>query len=349
MWLLLVLLLRPDPAAAHATPFSYIDLHLRGASVKAVVTLHVFDLAHELGVTDERTLLEPSVIATRAAAITALIESRLGIRADDVRLVGQWSAAESLRDRESLRFEVTYATSAAPGLIGVTADLFPYDPEHRTFLNVYEEGALVSQDILEGRHHHAEHFLGSRQGALAVARRFVPAGIHHILIGPDHILFLVGLMLTGGSLRRLLLIVTSFTAAHSVTLTLAALSILIPPPWLVEPAIALSIVYVGLDNLLRGSGRDLRAWIAFGFGFIHGFGFAYLLRDMGLPAEALGTSLLSFNVGVEVGQVLVVLTVGAALYAVRTRSPLVAARVTTVGSVVVILAGAYWFVERTLL
>src|SRR5207245_3765966 len=92
------------------------------------------------------------------------------------------------------------------------------------------------------------------------------------------------------------------------------------PARLLEPAIALSIGYVGADNLLVREGRDVRAWIAFAFGFIHGFGFASVLREMDLPARALGWSLFSFNVGVEIGQLLVVVLVASALGALRARS-----------------------------
>jgi hydrogenase/urease accessory protein HupE len=181
---------------------------------------------------------------------------------------------------------------------------------------------------------------------LAVVRKFVPSGIHHILIGPDHILFLVGLLLLGGSLRQLLLVVTSFTVAHSITLSLAALNIVTPPARLIEPAIALSIVYVGADNLLAQGGRDVRVWIAFTFGFIHGFGFANVLREMELPARALGWSLFSFNFGVEIGQLLVVVLVASALGALKSRSEWAGRHLAMAGSVVVILAGAFWFVQR---
>jgi hydrogenase/urease accessory protein HupE len=192
----------------------------------------------------------------------------------------------------------------------------------------------------------ATYVTGSRQGTLAVIRRFVPAGVHHILIGPDHLLFLVGLLLLGGTTRRLMLVVTSFTIAHSVTLTLAALNILNPPARIIEPAIALSIVYVGFDNLLVRGGRDVRAWIAFAFGFIHGFGFANVLREMDLPSRALGWSLFSFNLGVEIGQLLVVIVVASALGALRSRSESVGRQVAFAGSIVVIAAGVFWFVQR---
>jgi len=174
----------------------------------------------------------------------------------------------------------------------------------------------------------------------------VPAGIHHILIGPDHILFLIGLLLLGGGWKALLKIVTAFTIGHSITLSLAALGVVSPPARLIEPAIALSIVFVGADNLVRGRGRDVRAWIALVFGLVHGFGFANVLREFGLPREALGWSLFSFNVGVEIGQLAIVLLVATLLEAVRRRSSLVGARVATAGSIVVIAAGSYWFVQR---
>src|SRR5207237_6795872 len=112
----------------------------------------------------------------------------------------------------------------------------------------------------------------------------------------------------------------AFTIPHSVTLPMAALNIIRPPPRIIEPAIALGIVYVGADNLLAQGGRDVRAWIAFAFGFIHGFGFAGVLREMELPARALGWSLFSFNFGVEMGQLLVVVTVASVFAALRSHS-----------------------------
>src|SRR5207253_6271778 len=128
-----------------------------------------------------------------------------------------------------------------------------------------------------------------------------------------------GLLLLGGTIRQLAVVVTAFTVAHSITLSLAALNLVTPPARIIEPAIALSIVYVGADNLMVRGGRDMRAWIAFAFGFIHGFGFANVLREMDLPRTALGWSLFSFNLGFEIGQLLVVIAVATALTAVRAR------------------------------
>ena len=177
-------------------------------------------------------------------------------------------------------------------------------------------------------------------------RKFVASGIHHILIGPDHMLFLVGLLLLGGTVRRLIVVVSAFTLAHSITLSLAALNIFDPPARIVEPAIALSIVFIGVDNLIVRGGRDVRAWIAFAFGFVHGFGFAGVLREMGLESRALVWSLLSFNLGVEIGQLLVVIVVATALAALRTRSETAGRRLAFAGSIGVIAAGTFWFFER---
>jgi hydrogenase/urease accessory protein HupE len=245
----------------------------------------------------------------------------------------------------SLRLSVTYRIDAPPGRVSVSALLFPYDPNHQTFLNVYE-GTALTQAIVDRGRREFDYFAGTRQGALAVMRKFVPAGIHHILIGPDHLLFLVGLLLLGGSIRQLALVVTAFTVAHSITLSLAALNVVTPPSRLIEPAIALSIVYVGADNLLVRGGRDVRAWIAFAFGFIHGFGFASVLREMDLPARALGWSLFSFNIGVEIGQLTVVVPIALAVAALRSHSQTAGRRLALAGSIVVIVAGAFWFVQR---
>ncbi len=171
--------------------------------------------------------------------------------------------------------------------------------------------------------------------------------MHHILIGPDHLLFLVGLLLLGGTLRQLLLVVTAFTIAHSITLSLAALGMVIPPANAIEPAIALSIVYVGADNLLvSAGGRDTRAWIAFAFGLIHGFGFANVLREMDLPGRALGWTLFAFNVGVEIGQLVFVVLVASLFIWIRSRSEAAGRRLVFAGSIIVMLAGAFWFVQR---
>jgi len=162
------------------------------------------------------------------------------------------------------------------------------------------------------------------------AGRFLRLGVEHIFTGYDHLAFLLGLLLLGGSLRQLAGIVSSFTLAHSVTLGLAALGVVSIPSSVVEPAIAASVVAVAVENLwaLR-PGPDasrhvqeairLRWRLTFCFGLVHGFGFASALQDLGLPRAALAAGLVSFNLGVELGQLTLVLAVVPVLRALRRR------------------------------
>jgi len=333
-------------ALLHPVPFSYLDIRLQDHSVDVFMTVHIYDLAHDLQVEPMERLLSAGYVMEHERAIRDLLGPRLRLLAEGHELQPEWLQSEIIEDRQSVRFHLRYPTAAAPGMISLSALMFPYDTNHQTFVNVYESDTLTSQLILDRNHIQTEYFAGTRQGTLAVIRKFIPAGIHHILIGPDHLLFLVGLLLLGGSIRRLTMVVTSFTIAHSITLSLAALNIFTPPARIIEPAIALSIVYVGADNLLAQGGRDVRAWIAFAFGFIHGFGFANVLREMELPGRALGWSLFSFNFGVEIGQLLVVVTVASAFAALRARSEWARRRLVYAGSILVIIAGAFWFIQR---
>jgi HupE/UreJ protein len=333
------------PSAAHPIPFSYLDLRLKPGGPDGTLIVHDFDVAHELGLEPVERLLDPAAVAEHADAIVRIIAHRLELAADGRPLNLQWSAPEIVPERQSVRLRFRADLERPPGAIALRALLFPYDPNHQTFVNVYEDDALT-QAILDANRADFEYFSGTRQGVAAVVRRFVPAGAHHILIGPDHLLFLVGLLLLGGTIRQLAVVVTAFTVAHSITLSLAALNLLSPPARIIEPAIALSIVYVGADNLLMHGGRDVRAWIAFAFGFIHGFGFANVLREMDLPSRALGWSLFSFNFGVELGQLLVVLLVATAFAALRARSEAAGRWLLVTGSIVVVAAGAFWFVQR---
>ena len=332
-------------AGAHPVPFSYLDLRLQPDAIDGVLVVHMFDLAHDLNVVQAEQLLDPATAIRESARIAQLLGPRFQVAADGRVLTPRWSEAQVVAERQSLRLALRFPLAGRSGIVSVTARMFPYDPQHQTFLNVYE-GEALTQAILDGGRPGFDYFSGSRQGAIAVIQKFLPAGIHHILIGPDHLLFLIGLLLLGGSIRQLAVIVTSFTVAHSITLSLAALNIVSPPARIIEPAIALSIVYVGADNLLIKGGRDVRAWIAFAFGFIHGFGFANVLREMDLPARALGWSLFSFNIGVEIGQLFVVSIVATALAALRSRSEAAGRRLAFAGSMVVIAAGTFWFIQR---
>ena len=336
-----------SPAVAHPAPFSYLDVRLAGTALQGTLVLHDFDVAHELKLAAPEPLLDPATLASYEPAIKQLVIERVRMTADGRPVTWEITNVRSLPDRTAIEIAYRIPPGATIGRLTIEAILFPYDPNHQTFVNVYEGDTLTRQQVLSAARASVEYYSGGRQGALAVFKEFTGAGIHHIAIGPDHILFIVGLLLLGGSLLRLLAIVSAFTIGHSITLSLAALNIVAPPARIVEPAIALSIVYVGADNLVSAKGaRDVRAWIALFFGLVHGFGFASVLREIGLPTRALGISLFSFNLGVEIGQAVLVVIVASLLSLLRSRSPIRARQVVTVASVVVTLAGAYWFVER---
>lgn len=177
--------------------------------------------------------------------------------------------------------------------------------------------------------------------------RFLPLGIEHILFGYDHLLFLFALLLTVKNFGEIAKIVTSFTIAHSITLSLATLNIIRVSPGIVEPLIALSIVFVGLENLFRReqSGRWL---LVYAFGLIHGFGFASALQEIGVGTGfGVALPLLSFNVGVEIGQIAVVLLLLPVLWKLQ-KGTFYLSRFVPIGSAVVTLAGIYWLIERIL-
>ena len=337
------------PAAAHPAPFSYLDVRIAADGLSGRLVIHALDIAHELQLPSAALLADPTAVQQHARALFSLLSQRVVFRADGRPIEWVMTGASPVPGQDAVELTWNARLQRTPGQLAIDALLFPYDPNHQTFVNLYEGGALMWQEVLNKDRTRAVFYTGTRQGRLAVFRSFTASGIHHIAIGPDHILFIVGLLLLGGSLRRLLGIVTAFTAGHSVTLALATLDIVDPPAHLIEPVIALSIVYVGADNLLAGNrGRDVRVWIALVFGLVHGFGFASVLRETGLPPQALGLSLFSFNLGVEIGQAAIVIMIATALNVLRRRHAILAARVATAGSVLVMGAGAFWFFERVM-
>ncbi|MGC4114171.1 MAG: HupE/UreJ family protein [Myxococcales bacterium] len=174
---------------------------------------------------------------------------------------------------------------------------------------------------------------------------FVPLGVRHIVSGWDHLVFLLGLLLATKSLKRLAVLVTAFTVAHSITLALAALSIVRVPERVVEPAIAASIVVVALLNVLKVERGGDRWLLAFAFGLVHGFGFASALAEAGLERAGLVRALVGFNVGVELGQALLVALAAPALAWMRRKEEF--ARVAWPAlSLASLAVGAYWFLGR---
>ena len=335
------------PAAAHPVPFTYLDVRVQPAALEITLIAHVFDLGHDLGVDPPERLLEAGVLRSQADAITTLVKARLQLTANRVSVSGgEWSAPEALPERQSILLRARFSPGAVPGTVAVTTVMFPYDPVHQTFVNFYERDTIATQAILDRARSRIEFFTSSPKGIWAVLREFAAAGARHILTGPEHLIFLFGLLLIGGTTRHFMLIVTAFTAAQTLTLALAALNVVTPSLRFVEPGIALTIVYVGADNLMVRGGRDVRVWIASAFGFIHGFGFASVLRDLNLSRRALNWSILSFNLGVEIAQLAVVLAAAFALAALRRRNEAAGRRLAFAGSILVIATGTVWFIQR---
>ncbi len=176
---------------------------------------------------------------------------------------------------------------------------------------------------------------------------FFALGVEHILTGYDHLLFLAALLLVCRNFRQAATIITFFTIAHSITLSLAALDIVRLPGRIVEPAIAASIVYVGLENIFGRHRFGWRAAVTFGFGLVHGLGFASALREVGLGSTPAGVAmpLLKFSIGVESGQLCIAAVLLQIMLWLRTR-PQFERQWVPVGSVLVAMVGGYWLISR---
>jgi len=182
---------------------------------------------------------------------------------------------------------------------------------------------------------------------VATLGRYVQLGFEHILPkGLDHILFVLGLFLLTPRVRSLLAQVTVFTLAHSVSLALAIGGLISIPSWIVEPLIAVSIAYVGIENLRKDTLSAGRLWVVGAFGLLHGLGFAGVLSELSLPSGQWLTALAGFNVGVELGQLAVLLGAAALMTAWRVATPLTEQALRRPASAAITAMGLYWFVAR---
>ena len=194
---------------------------------------------------------------------------------------------------------------------------------------------------------HAINFALEKAPESDVLFFYLRLGVRHIIpLGTDHILFVTSLCLLSTHLKTILWQATAFTVAHSVTLALSMKGILVAPGAVVEPVIALSIVFVAVENIFL---RELRPWriaIVFLFGLIHGLGFASALNEIGLPRNKFYTSILSFNAGVEIGQVIVILCVFLFIIIPFGKREWYRKFVVYPISVLIAIVAAYWFVKR---
>jgi hypothetical protein len=238
--------------------------------------------------------------------------------------------------------------------------LFDVDPTHRGLVQWLAPGATGAQALVFSSES-AEQSLALRgPSALETLRQYVTEGIWHIWMGYDHILFLLSLLLPAvllraggrwtpverlpGALGAVVKVVTAFTLAHSITLSLAVLGFVSLPSRFVESVIAASVVLAALNNL-RGTVEKRRWVMAFVFGLVHGFGFASALADLGLPQGALALALVGFNVGVELGQLAIVAAFLPLAFWLR-RTVFYRVGVLQVGSIVIAILASWWFLQR---
>ena len=247
---------------------------------------------------------------------------------------------------ESVVFALDFVCAGPVRDLLVRDDLFDVlGADHHTHIRIDAAGRTwqfaLAPDVREARVR--PHDAGVGRGLAS----FVRLGVEHILTGWDHLLFLLALLVPGGGVLAFAKIVTAFTLAHSVTLSLAVLDVVTLPERLVEAVIALSIAAVAAENLLLQTTVTRRWVVSFCFGLVHGFGFSSALREIGLPADGILVPLIGFNAGVELGQALVVAVVLPALLAIRMRWD--ERRLVRGSSMAILLVGLVLFVERVLL
>jgi hypothetical protein len=334
-----------SPALAHQSSVAYSDLVVSGREIAYTVEISSRDLYEAVGVERDRAVTRDEVEAGRDQLFAYLL-GHIHVAqgpADCPGEAGELTFVDKL-DGFFAAAHLTYRCPRAIERATVRYDLFfDLDPRHQGIARI----AFGDEEGREQVFREGERTLELRRdlGVWDHVRDYLVLGIEHIFTGYDHIAFLFGLLVIAGAgglsrgAREVLKVVTAFTVAHSITLISSALGWVAIGPRIVEPAIAVSIAYVGVENLVQP--RPRRRWLlTFGFGLVHGFGFASVLREIGLPSKGLLLSLLSFNLGVELGQLAVVAAVLPALSLVvegeRADPPLPRA---TIAAAAILLAG----------
>lgn len=333
----LLVALCPLAALAHQNSLSYSELTVRGARVEGRLRFSLADL---------RTQLPVDPAALPAAALSRLLLDSFVLKISGRPCALQPGATAAMDGADGVALQAAWLCPAPAEELSVRVgflDSFPIGHTHLSRIDfgpgeVSQRVAQVEEPSFEARR--------SRSMGHEFAR-FLRLGVEHIFTGADHVAFLIGLLLLGGSLRTLVKIVTAFTLAHSVTLALAALEVVAPPPRVVEPLIAASIVFIGVENLLalrRGASASAlrhRWLVTLGFGLVHGFGFASALRELQLPRAVLATGLVSFNLGVECGQLVIVAAALPLLTWLRQFRPFAPAASACIAGM-----GAVWLTQR---
>ena len=354
--LFLLLLCLMLPAHAHKPSDSYLTVNVAGDKVTGQWDIALRDLDFALNLDqDGNGELTWDEVRAQHGAIAAYALGRLALTNAGQACV--LTAGEQLIDNHTDgAYTVLRFSAACPGKIdalGISYRLFAdLDPQHKGLLKLVSEGT-TSTAIFSPEQ--ASQTLSLRAPSKwSQFADYVMEGIWHIWIGFDHILFLLSLLLPAVLLHKeaqtfkaafidVLKVVTAFTLAHSITLTLASLHVVALPSRWVESAIAASVVIAALNNIFPLF-RGRRPHAAFAFGLLHGFGFATVLADLGLPQGALVLSLAGFNVGVEIGQ-LAIVAVFLPLAFLARRTWFYRQMMTT-GSAMIALVATVWLVER---
>lgn len=348
------LVLSPRLAAAHEVGVSHGEYRLEGAVLKAHITFsqrEMVGLASELD-GDKNDALSPAECAAGRSIFETAVLSRilvLGNGSPCPALLG----AVTPKEEDGLTVEATFTCPARPAYLSFDMPLMEeLSYGHRHVAHV-EAGSSVIDAVVHRRAPRFDAPVGvanvpppaAEPAALTdVLGSFFTSGIEHILLGLDHLAFLFGLILLGGRTRALLTMITAFTIAHSITLALAVLGVWAPSPSFVEPAIALSVAYVGVENWIVKDGE--KRWrITFPFGLVHGFGFAGALGQIDLPSAQIPPALVAFNLGVEAGQ-LAVLAVALPLVLYARKNAWFRDRGVRALSLGLTVAGCVWFVLR---
>jgi len=360
-WLLLLLLLLPGSVLAHKASDSYLVLDVKGSEVTGQWDIALRDIDFAIGLdVDGNGDITWGEVRARHAEIAAWALGGLSMqRGGPCRLEVTDHLVDSHTDGAYAVLRLAGTCPEAAGDMTLAYHLlFELDALHRGLLRLSLDGksqtAVFSPDRAEQR------FAAGEVSRLAQFGQYLVEGIWHIWIGFDHILFLLSLLLPavlvheagrwrgvgrfGEALREVLWVVTAFTVAHSITLSLAALGIVSLPSRLVESAIAASVVLAAANNL-KPLVEHRRWMVAFAFGLIHGFGFASVLVELGLPRETLVLSLLGFNLGVETGQLAIVAVFLPAAYALRATG-FYRRGVFVGGSLLTLTIALIWFIER---
>lgn len=351
--ILVFLIVAVASALAHDPGLSAAVLKLDGERVQAHLTYARSDIESLLPLdTDGDGRLSQSEFAGNKAQLSALAKTSIIVYSAGGSLPIEINGID-LDDSEGIHFKLSFIKPEAGTFTFESKLIERLSRGHRQYLELVGNGGnLIGSRMLDSS---ANSYEPSAAAMAEAAERpqsfgeFFKLGVEHIATGFDHLAFLLALLLAGSSLREAAKIITSFTVAHSITLGLATFDVVNLPSGIVEPIIAVSIVYVGLENLIRREVKK-RWLLTFAFGLIHGFGFASVLRELGIAEQgsAAVVPLFSFNFGVELGQIAIAALILPLIWKLREK-PKIIPRFVTAGSVLIALAGGYWLIERTLL